>query len=159
MDDRALLRHTLAVLAYRGGKPLRDAPATFTAYDTGEGRTPLHILAHISDLLIWAHSIAQGTRNWPDGSVGTWEAEIARFYASLAALAALDTFVGSEAPIHGEIPRLMAGPIADALTHVGQLTILRRMAGAATIGENYYDAEIVTGRVGPDQAPPIKLFR
>ena len=54
-----------------------------------------------------------------------------------------------------EIPRLLAGPIADAMTHVGQLALLRRMAGVPTIGENYFAADIVTGRVGPDQSPPV----
>ena len=155
MDDRALLRHALAVLAYRGGKPLRDVPASFASHDTGGGTTPLRILAHISDLFDWALSLSKGKEAWPSAPVGTWDSEVKRFYTSLAAL---DAYIGSDAPIHAEIPRLLAGPIADALTHVGQLALLRRMAGAPTLGENYYRADIVTGRVGPEQSPPRRPF-
>jgi hypothetical protein len=155
MDDRALLRHALAVLAYRGGKPLRDAPGSFATFEGG-GQTPLRILGHIADLLDWALSICRGQEKWPSVELGTWDAEVSRFYASLAAL---DAYLGSDAPIHAEIPRLLAGPIADALTHVGQLAMLRRMAGAPTIGENYFRADIVTGRVGPDQSPPARPFK
>ena len=155
MDDRSLLRHALAVLAYRGGKPLRDAPTGFVNYDTGGGWTPLRILAHISDLLDWALSLSKGEGKWNQATTGEWEHEVARFYASFGAL---DAYVGSEAPMRAEIPRLLAGPVADALTHVGQLALLRRMAGAPTIGENYYAADIVTGRVGPEQSPPPRPF-
>ena len=69
MDDRALLRHSLAVIAYRGGKPLRDAPASFADFDTGGGATPLTILAHISDLFDWALTMAKGETKWRSGTV------------------------------------------------------------------------------------------
>jgi len=155
MTDRELLRHALAVLAYRGAKPLRNAPASFAGFDTGGGNTPLTIIAHISDLLDWALSHARGEGRWTSAKPGTWDAEAARFHASLAAL---DAYLASEAPVRAEIPRLLAGPIADALTHVGQLMMLRRMSGSPVYGENYLVADIVTGRVGPDQAPPKKPF-
>ncbi len=156
LDDRTLLRHALAVLAYRGGKPLRDAPPAFAAYDTGGGHTPLVIVAHLADLMEWALSMAQGEERWRSAAPGPWADEVARFYA---ALAAFDAYLASEAPVRAEIPRLLAGPVADALTHVGQLALLRRMAGAATVGENYYVADIVTGRVGPAQSPPRRPFK
>ena len=155
MDERTLLRHLLAALAYRGAKPLRDAPASFAGYDTGGGHTPLVILSHISDLMDWALSHAQGSGRWPNTKIGTWEAEVARFPKSLAAL---DDYLASGAPIQAEVTRLLQGPIVDALTHVGQLMILRRMSGSPVYGENYFVADIAIGRLGPDQAPPKKPF-
>ncbi len=153
--DRLLLRHALAVLAYRGGKPLREAPAAFASYDTGAGHTPLVILAHLGDLLDWALSHAKGEPKWTSAALGTWDAQVARFYASLAAL---DAYVASGAPIKAEITRLLQGPIDDALTHVGQLMLLRRMAGSPVYGENYFVADIAVGRVGPGQPPPRRPF-
>ena len=126
MDDRALLRHALAVLAYRGGKTLRGAPETFPAFATG-GRTPLQTVGHLADLLDWSLSIARGAERWSAAPPQAWEAAVDRFYASLALL---DAHLASDAPVKAEIPRLLQGPIADALTHVGQLAMLRRMAGA-----------------------------
>lgn len=155
-QDRALLRHCIAVLAYRGSKPLREATPEFVTYDTGEGRTPLHILSHVSDLMHWALTLASGEGQGKNSTPGSWQDEVNRFYSSLAAL---DEYLASNAPMRAEIPRLLAGPVADALTHVGQLTLLRRMAGTPTIGENYFAADIETGRVGPDQSPAVKPFR
>lgn len=156
MDDRSLLRHGLAALAYRGGKVLRSAPESFARYDSGGGRTPLRILAHMSDLFDWALSMARGEERWNQTAPGAWSSEVARFYRSLGAL---DEFFGSKTPIQAEIPRLLAGPIADAFSHVGQLAMLRRMSGSPTVGESYYAADIVTGRVGPEQSPPRMPFK
>ena len=153
MDDRLLLRHSLAIIAYRGGKQIRTAPPEFWVYDTGDAKTPLHILSHISDLIHWALTLASGQGQGQNRTPGTPKQEIERFHSSLAEL---DAFLGSSAPIMAEIPRLLAGPIADSLTHIGQLAILRRMSGSPTIGENYYTADIVTGHVGPEQSPPVK---
>ena len=155
MTDRELLRHAAAVIAYRGGKPLRDVPDTFPAFDTGRGHTPLAILAHLADLLDWALSHVKGEPKWGGVSPGVWSAEVARFYA---ALAALDDYLASDQPIHCDTGRLLAGPFADSLNHIGQLMMLRRMAGSPVYGENYFVADIVTGRVGPEQSPPIRPF-
>jgi hypothetical protein len=155
LTDRELLRHALAVLAYRGAKPLRGAPATFASYDTGGGHTPLVILAHISDLMDWALSHARGEARWNSATPQSWDAEVARFHA---ALAAFDAHLASDAPIRAEIPRLLQGPLDDALTHVGQLMMLRRMAGSPVYGENYFVADIAIGRLGPDQAAPKRPF-
>jgi hypothetical protein len=149
------LRHTLAVLAYRGAKPLRGAPATFPFHDTGGGTTPLAILAHVCDLIEWALSHSRGAGKWPNRAPGTWDEEVARFHAHLAAL---DAEWASDAPIAADPKRLLAGPLADALTHVGQLMMLRRMTGSPVYGENYFVADIVTGRVGPEQSPPVRPF-
>ena len=155
MDDRTLLRHLLAVIAYRGTKPLRDAPAPFPKHDTGSRHTPLVVLSHVSDLVVWAHSIARGEGKWPATKVGTWDEEVRRFHGVLKDF---DGFLASTAEIKGEIPRLIQGPLADAINHIGQLMMLRRMTGAPVYGENYYVADISIGRVGPDQAPPVKPF-
>ncbi|MFN8587853.1 MAG: hypothetical protein U0704_08605 [Candidatus Eisenbacteria bacterium] len=155
MTDRELLRHALAVLAYRGGKPLRGAPPEFAGFDTGGGHTPLVIVAHLGDLLEWTLSHARGEGRWPNHAPTTWDEECARYFA---ALAALDAFLASDEPVRQELTRLLQGPIADALTHVGQLMMLRRMSGSPVYGENYLVADIVTGRVGSEQSPPVKAF-
>jgi hypothetical protein len=153
---RALLRHTLATLAYRGGKVLRDAPAHFSAYPIGpESRTPARILAHISDLLDWALSLARGEQRWQDSTPLAWDADVARFQR---ALEQLDRYLASDAPLGSSVETIFQGPIADALTHVGQLAMLRRLAGSPVRGENYAKANIVAGRVGMDQTPPHVEF-
>jgi hypothetical protein len=155
MDDKiALLRHTLATLAYRGGKALRDAPPEF-AHFSGATRTPGMILAHIGDLLDWALAMSNGRQEWHDSPAAEWDAGMARFFA---ALEALDARLAAAEPPAVSPERLFQGPIADALTHVGQIAMLRRMAGCPFHGENYFAAEVVVGRVGAKQAPPRKPF-
>jgi hypothetical protein len=147
---RALLRHAVATLAYRGGKALRDAPDGFGGFTVAEGsRTPLQILAHVGDLLEWALWMAKGEHRWRDDEPGTWARQVDRFFGGLAAL---DAYLASGAPLGGSAERLFQGPIADALTHVGQLTMLRRLAGSPVRGENYAKADIAAGRVGPEQS-------
>jgi hypothetical protein len=155
MTDHEMLRHALAVIAYRGGKTVRGAPESFATFDAGDGVTPLGILSHIGDLMEWAQSIAEGRVRWNTARPASWSEEIERFHRTLATF---DAFLAGGPAIRGEVTRLMAGPIDDALTHVGQLAMLRRMAGCATIGESYYAADIAIGRLGPEQTPPIKPF-
>jgi len=141
---REMLRHTLATLSYRASKTFRDAPPHFADFRVGEeSRTPAEILAHIGDLLDWALSIVRDEQQWNNAEPRPWEAEVERFHA---ALARLDDYIASDAPFGGTPERLFQGPIADALTHVGQLAMLRRLADAPMRGENYYRAEI--GRIG-----------
>lgn len=151
---RALLRHTLATVAYRGAKALRGAPESFAEF-AGAGRAPAQILAHMGDLFDWALSIARGAQKWNDSKPLPWSQEVARFHR---ALDAFDQYIASGAPLHAPVEALFQGPIADALTHVGQIAMLRRLAGCAMKGENYYVAEIVAGRVGSEQAAPRKEF-
>ena len=155
MTDRELTRHAVAVIAYRGAKPLRDAPASFAGYDTGAGHTPLVILAHLGDLMAWALTHLEGAPKWVGADPGAWDAEAERFFRNLAAL---DEYLASDQPVHCDLKRLLAGPIADALTHIGQLMMLRRMSGSAVYGENYFVAEIATGRVGREQPKPVRPF-
>src|ERR1039458_4751310 len=148
----ALLRHTVATLAYRGGKALRGAPPEFASYGT---RTPGQILAHLGDLFDWALGMAAGKYAWHDSAPQAWGADGARFFAGLTAF---DQRLASGAPLAVEPEKLFQGPVADALTHVGQIAMLRRMAGCAMSGENYFVAAIETGRVGADQAASVKVF-
>jgi hypothetical protein len=151
-NERELLRHTLATVAYRGGKALRDAPPEFAAFRAADdARTPLEIVSHLGDLYGWAFSIAQGKEEWKGVDPQGWDEALARFFANLNAL---DEFLSSAEPLGCSPLRLFQGPIADSLTHVGQLAMLRRLAGAPMRGENYFVAEIAAGRVGPEQAKP-----
>lgn len=153
---RAMLRHTVATLAYRGGKAVRDAPPGFEGFRAGPGtRTPGQILAHIGDLLDWALNLAQGRKVWSDSVPLPWPQQVGRFFAGLEAF---DGYLAAAAPLQSPAEALFQGPIADALTHVGQLTLLRRLAGGPVRGENYHKAEIVSGRVGPQQAPARREF-
>ena len=154
--ERALLRHTVATLAYRGAKALRDAPVHFAGYPPGPGsRTPLRILAHVGDLLEWALTQARGEERWTDTTPRAWDDEVGRFFDGLAAL---DAYLVSNEPLAQSPGAIFQGAIADALTHVGQLTMLRRLAGSPVRGENYNRAEIVVGRLGSDQATPRREF-
>lgn len=153
---RALLRHTVATLAYRGGKVVRDAPAHFADYPVAAGsRTPARILAHLGDLLDWALWLARGEHRWKDSAPLAWDMEVDRFFA---ALEQLDAHLASDAPLRSSTETIFQGPIADALTHVGQLAMLRRLVGSPVRGENYAQANIVSGRVGADQTPPRVEF-
>ena len=157
MDEkRALLRHTVATVAYRGGKAVRGAPASFATFSPdGSPRTPAKILAHIGDLFDWALSQARGAEAWTDSTPLDWDREVERFFASLQRF---DEFLASDAPLATTPERIFQGAIADALTHVGQLAMMRRFAGAKIKGENYARADIQIGRVGMDQTAPRREF-
>jgi hypothetical protein len=150
--NRELLRHSLATLAYRGGKAVRNAPEGFAVFRVNEGvRPPGQILAHIGDLMDWALSMANGKHEWHNSNPLPWDKEVERFFA---ALKKFDDFLTSSEPVHAPLEKLFQGPIADGLTHVGQIAMLRRLAGDPVKAENFYKAEITTGRVGADQAKP-----
>jgi hypothetical protein len=155
-STRTFLRHTLATLAYRGGKAVRGAPPEFAAFKASEtSRTPVQILAHIGDLLDWMLTIAKGNVAWNNSEPLAWDDEIARFFRCLAAI---DAYLASDESVHDSVEKMFQGPVADALTHVGQIAMLRRIAGTPMRGESYYRADIETGRVGPEQAPPRREF-
>lgn len=156
VNARDCLRHTLATLAYRGGKVLRGAPAGFGSFRVGgTSRTPSEILTHVCDLLDWALSLVRGQEVWRDSSAVVWDNDVQRFFS---ALGALDEHLRLPGSLGCPWTRLFQGPIADAFTHIGQLALLRRLAGSAVRGENYSKAEIVLGRVGPDQSAPRREF-
>ena len=146
------LRHTLATLAYRAGKALRDAPESFGPFRANDrSRTPEQILAHMGDLFDWALSLAKGKQEWHDAPPLPWDEEVSRFFRSLEAF---DSFLASGGTLACSAEQLFQGPIADALTHTGQLTYLRGIAAAPVRAENYFKAMIEAGRVGKDQAKP-----
>jgi hypothetical protein len=97
----------------------------------------------------------RGEQVWKDSEPLPWEAGTARFFE---ALARLDAFLASDAPLARPPEKLFQGPIADALAHVGQVAMLRRLASAPIRGENYFKADIASGRVGAEQAPPRTEF-
>jgi len=157
MDEtRALLRHMVATVAYRGGKAVRGAPASFASFSgDSSDRTAARILAHIGDLYDWALSQVGGAEAWHDSAPLEWDREAERFFA---ALQRFDAYLASDAPLAVTPERLFQGAIADSLTHVGQIAILRRLAGTKMKSENYSKADIVAGRVGREQAAPKREF-
>lgn len=155
-SKREMLRHTVATLAYRGAKAVRGAPDSFASFKASETtRTPAQILAHIGDLLDWALSIAKGDESWNNAELMEWSKEVERFHA---ALGRFDDYLASNSELADSCDRLFQGPIADALTHVGQLTMLRRIAGEPIKGEDYSRAKIEAGRVGAGQPAPAREF-
>ena len=153
---RQLLRHAVATVAYRGGKALRGAPGSFAKFTLGDSpRTPTNILAHMGDLFDWALSMANGEPAWRDSQPLAWDSEVARFFA---ALKKFDDYLASPEPLRSPPEGLFQGPIADALTHVGQLAMLRRLARCPIKGENYLKADVAVGRVGPEQSAPLREF-
>ena len=153
---RHLLRHSVATLAYRGAKALRDVPEGFAEFQVGpSSRTPARILSHVGDLLDWALVLAKGDYKWKDSNPLPWREEVTRFFS---ALDALDDYLASDQPLGESAEKIFQGPIADSLTHVGQLTMVRRLAGAPVRAENYFRADISAGRVGPDQRAPVREF-
>jgi hypothetical protein len=154
--DRQSLRHVLATIAYRASKTFRGSSAAFAAFRLTEGsRTPLDILAHMGDLFDWSISMVRGNEKWNTTRPGTWDSEVVRF---CGALQTFDDYLAGSDPIACPLNRVFQGPMADALTHVGQLAQLRRLAGEPMKGENYFRAEIVAGRVGFEQAKPVREF-
>jgi hypothetical protein len=144
-----MLRHTLATLAYRAEKSLRDAPKGFAGHRAGHStRSPLELVGHLGDLMEWACQLAEGRWTWSADAIGDWERDVARFFAGLGRL---DAQLAAGAPKYAATV-IFQGPVADALTHVGQLSLLRGHAGAPVRPESYGRAEIVIGRVGRDQA-------
>src|SRR5580765_4527778 len=152
VNTREMLRHAVATVAYRGGKAVRNAPDAFAEFRAGPtSRTAAEILSHLGDLFDWALTQAKGAEAWHQSSAGAWDPTADRFFRSLADF---DAYLASDQPITCSEERLLQGPIADALTHIGQLAMLRRLAGSPVRGESYANADIAVGRVGREQAAP-----
>lgn len=155
-SSRELLRHAVATVAYRGSKALRGAPESFAKFKAGEkSRTPEQILAHVGDLYDWALSCAMGKQKWHDSPPLPWPQEVQRFFRTLKAF---DDYLASEAPLGFPPEKIFQGGVADSLTHIGQITMLRRLGGCPILSENYFRAHIEVGRVGEDQLPPVQEF-
>ena len=155
-SKREMLRHTVATVAYRGAKAVRGATDSFANFKASETtRTPGQILAHVGDLFDWALSIAKGAETWHNSEPLPWDREIERFHA---ALKSFDDYLVSDNELDASCERLFQGPVADALTHVGQIAMLRRIAGEPMKGENYSRAKIEAGRVGANQEASKREF-
>ena len=154
-SPQATLRQLAATLAYRAAKVLRDAPPEFGRHSFGDAtRQPVKIVGHMGDLMTWGLSIARGGHEWKPGGGDDWQTEVDRFFNGLAALDAAIADPG----FNGSIEKLIQGPLADALTHVGQLAMLRGMMGKPVRPESYAKATITAGRVGLDQEAPRAEF-
>jgi hypothetical protein len=152
MTDLDLLRHTVATLAYRAAKTMRGASTSFATFRPArDANSPVQIVTHMGDLFDWALTLLKGDPRWKDSTPRSWEQECNRFFA---ALDIFDEALSSGEPIRCELTQLFQGPIADALTHTGQLAMLRRLHGSPMKGENYSRADIAIGRLGPEQVPP-----
>jgi hypothetical protein len=146
---RAFLRHALATIAYRAAKVERDAPPAFGTFQLGKNaRTPAELIAHLGDLFDWALSMAKGKAEWVQSRPGAWRKSVDRFHASLLEL---DRYLASDAPLGVTPEELFQGPISDALTHIGQLALLRRQDNSPVRSEVFVKADIAAGRVGTNQ--------
>lgn len=154
--SRQLLRHAVATVAYRGGKAVRGAPESFAGFKIGDKpRTPAQILAHIGDLYDWALSCVKGKQEWHNSTPLPWPQEIKRFFKTLQAF---DDYLATDSPLGFPAEQVFQGAVADSLTHVGQIAMLRRLAGCPMKSENYFLADIAVGRVGEQQAASKQEF-
>ena len=142
---RELLRHVVATVAYRGGVAVSGAPEGFALFRASEtARSPGEILAHIGDLLEGSLHLVKGDLVYMNSAPLSWEDEVTRFFS---AVRSLDAYLASDAPLGCTPEKLIQGPIGDALTHVGQIVLLRRLAGSPVRAAGYFAAEIVAGEV------------
>jgi hypothetical protein len=145
-EKRELLRHMVATVAFRTRVALAEAPPTFAEFRVhDESRSPAEILAHIGDLLIGSRHLLQGEFVELVSRPLSWEDEAERFRA---AVRMLDEFLAGDDPLVFPVEKFVQGPIGDALTHVGQLVMLRRLAGSPVEPTPYFSADIIPGRFG-----------
>ena len=153
-EKRQLLRHFLAALAYRTQKAVREAPADFDHFRSGPGvRTPSELLCHMTSVLGYARTCFIGGTYRPE-PLSSLQDEIQRFHEMLESLA---DHLENRSPLLAGMTeeRLLQGPFSDAMTHAGQLALLRRLAGTPVPPENFIVADIDAQRLGPDQSDPV----
>jgi hypothetical protein len=155
MDDkRKLLRHFLAALAYRTQKALRGASPQFGSFRAAAGvRTPAELVRHMTSVLGYARTYFIGGRYWPE-PLPSLDAEVARFHEMVRDVAA-HVEKGPSPGLDISAERLLQGPFSDAMTHAGQLALLRRLAGNPVAPENFIVADVHADRLGPDQPEPV----
>jgi hypothetical protein len=144
-EKRELLRHLVAALTFRAKVAVADAPENFAAFKIDKtGRTPAELLAHIGDLLQGSLYLMKGELVYLNSAPLAWEEEVKRFFS---AAREFDSYLASDAPLNQPIEKITQGPIADALTHIGQIVMLRRAAGSPVRVESYFTAEIVPDEI------------
>ena len=149
--DRELLRHFLAAIAYRTQKALRDAPAHYATFSAGHrARTPTELIRHMTSLMGYVRTFFEGGTYKPD-PLPAFEQEVERFHGMIEQVGEL---LASGAKCSITTEQLLQGPFADAMTHVGQLALLRRLAGSPVPSEDFIEATIDTSNVSAQQAPP-----
>lgn len=153
-NEIQLFRHILATLAYRANRAIEGAPESFASFN-GAGREPVSILSHMANLLIGSLAKANGIKTIYRSEPASWPEETKRFFD---AIAAFDAHLAADQPILIPLSLIFQGPVSDALTHVGQLCMLRRLAGCPIRGENYFLATVTVGHVTAEQAEPVKPF-
>ncbi len=161
MDETPhMVRHFLAALAYRFHKAVKDAPEGFARLDAGHGiRSPLDIVHHVNGVLGYGRTVLETGEvdYWHPVPDLDWQQEVALVHRTLRAI---DTFLAAETGIDPDrLMRLLQGPLSDAMTHVGQLAMLRRIAGSPVHAENFYRADIRAGQVGEEQPEPVSPDR
>lgn len=153
---RELVRHFLAALAYRLQKSIRGAPESYWGFEAGEGvRSPRWIVRHMNGVLGYALLVLQNQNldQWCHLDDLDPQGEVARFHQTLQAL---DHQLQTQADIPDELlKRILQGPLCDAMTHIGQLATLRRLAGSPVWAENFLKADVQTGKVSADQGDPV----
>jgi len=138
----------VATVAYRGGLACVDAPESFASFRaTSTTRSPGEILAHIGDLLEGSLHLVKGEMVYLTSTPLPWKEEVKRFFT---AVKAFDVYLASDAPLACPVEKLVQGPIGDALTHVGQIVMLRRMSGNPIRSAAYFTAEIVAGELNEE---------
>ncbi|CAN5876836.1 hypothetical protein BH18ACI5_BH18ACI5_03620 [soil metagenome] len=151
-ESRALLQHFLAALAYRTQKALRGHPAGFAAFRAGTNvRTSHELVWHMTGVIGYARTMFDGGRFVP-AQLPTFEEEIARFHTTVAALR--DDFANPALTAQITDEQFLHGPLSDAMTHAGQLAMLRRMAGSPVASENFIFARVSRDNVGPQPPEP-----
>ena len=151
-EKREMLRHFLASIAYHATKALKNAPTNYPELDIGKGvKTPRQILHHITGVLSYAHSFYEHyDTTYFEHKL--WDDEVKHFYETLARL---DKSFQEKSPNKVSEEQILQGPLSDTMAQIGQLLMLRRLAGSPISAENFIYADIQKGVVGPDQSEPV----
>ena len=151
--SRTLLQHFLAALAYRTQKALRGAPDGYADFRAGTNlRTPHELVWHMTGVIGYARTMLHGGAFAPP-RLPTFAEEVARFHATLQALH--DDFADASLQARITDEQFLQGPLADAMTHAGQLAMLRRLAGSPVASENFIFADIRASNLGVEQPDPV----
>jgi hypothetical protein len=152
-EKRQILRHFLGALAYRTQKALRGSPDDFAAFDAGGGvRTPMELVRHMASVLGYARTFFIGGSYSPQ-PLDSFKDEIERLHENLVDLR--NDLDSGRPMIDTTEERMLQGPFSDAMTHVGQLAMLRRLHGKPVPSENFILADVSAENVSSDQPDPV----